>query len=75
MPTCAQECYLSIAPDVGCKELDFSCQCKEDTQETLSTMMMPCVLSACDFTDLPSVIAGGSSGLSPHSHILCYTSC
>lgn len=52
-----------MAPDVGCKDLDFSCQCNEETQAKLSTMMMPCVLSACNFADLPSVIAGGSSGL------------
>ena len=64
MPTCAQECYLSIATGVGCGALDFPCQCEEDTKAKLTTMMMPCVLTACDFADLPSVIAGGSSGSS-----------
>lgn len=62
MPSCAQSCYLSMAGDVGCDKLDFGCQCKEDVQEQLTTMMMPCVLSACNLGELPSVIAGGSSG-------------
>lgn len=58
-----------MAPDVGCEDLDFSCQCNEETQAKLSTMMMPCVLSACDFADLPSVIEAGSSGSPAHSNI------
>lgn len=68
MPSCAQSCYLSMAGDVGCEQLDFGCQCKEDVQAQLTTMMMPCVLSACNLAELPSVIAGGSSGTwtTPH---------
>lgn len=62
MPSCAQECYLSIASDAGCGEFDFPCQCEEDKKAELTTLMMPCVLTACDMGELPSVIAGGSSG-------------
>lgn len=62
MPPCAQSCYLSMAGDVKCDRLDFACQCKSDVQARLTTMMMPCVMSACNLGDLPDVIAGGSSG-------------
>lgn len=62
MPPCAQSCYLSMAGDVKCGRLDFACQCKSDVQARLTTMMMPCVMSACNLGDLPDVIAGGSSG-------------
>ena len=65
MPTCAQQCYLSVATDVGCDLLDLACQCREDTQAKLTTAMMPCVLGGCSFGELSNVMAGGSAGLSP----------
>jgi hypothetical protein len=64
VPTCAQNCYLAIASDVGCELLDFDCQCRPDIQAALTPLMMPCVLTDCGMGEIMSVIAGGSSGKS-----------
>ncbi|SPO00588.1 uncharacterized protein DNG_03337 [Cephalotrichum gorgonifer] len=62
VPTCAQECFKSKASDIGCKELDLACQCRDDIQAQLTTLMFPCILSACGVGDIVSVVAAGTSG-------------
>ncbi|KAI5465334.1 hypothetical protein BGZ63DRAFT_419909 [Mariannaea sp. PMI_226] len=61
VPKCAQACFSSAAPSVGCGANDFACQCQPDAQSSLSQLLIPCVATACDSNQLPSVIAGASS--------------
>ncbi|KAJ6446719.1 Histone-lysine N-methyltransferase [Purpureocillium lavendulum] len=61
VPSCAQQCFASGAPKVGCAVTDFSCQCQPAAQQSLSSILVPCVATACPASVLPNVIAGASS--------------
>ncbi|KAF4470812.1 CFEM domain-containing, partial [Fusarium albosuccineum] len=61
VPECAQKCFTSAAPEVGCDVHDYTCQCEEEAQESLSQLLVPCVVTACPGASLPAVIAGASS--------------
>ncbi|KAF7551171.1 hypothetical protein G7Z17_g5224 [Cylindrodendrum hubeiense] len=61
IPECAQACFTSAAPDIGCGVHDYACQCEEEAQASLSQILVPCVLTACDAGDLPAIITGASS--------------
>ncbi|KAK7413310.1 hypothetical protein QQX98_007820 [Neonectria punicea] len=61
IPECAQACFTSAAPSIGCDVDDNACQCEEEAQASLSQLLIPCVLTACDSGDLPAIITGASS--------------
>ena len=61
VPECAQACFSSAAPDVGCGADDYACQCQPDTQESLTQLLVPCVATACDSSELQNIIAGAAS--------------
>ncbi len=61
VPDCAQACFTSAAPGVGCGATDFACQCQPAAQASLSSLLIPCVATACPAASLPAVIAGASS--------------
>lgn len=52
---------MSGAKQVNCDATDYACQCQPDAQKSLSTLLLPCLATACDAAALPSVIAGASS--------------
>ena len=62
IPECAQPCFTSAAPGVGCDVEDFACQCEDEAQASLSEILVPCVATACPPESLPAVIDGASSG-------------
>ncbi|KND86985.1 hypothetical protein TOPH_08372 [Tolypocladium ophioglossoides CBS 100239] len=61
VPSCAQKCFSSAAPSVGCSVDDYACQCQDKAQSSLSQILVPCVATACPPDAIPSVIAGASS--------------
>ena len=61
IPPCAQPCFTSAAPGVGCGVEDFACQCEEDAQASLSEIVVPCVATACPPESLDAVVQGASS--------------
>jgi hypothetical protein len=61
VPECAQACFSSAAPDVGCEVNSFGCLCQEEAQASLSAILVPCVASRCAASQLTDVIAGASS--------------
>ncbi|POR32792.1 Uncharacterized protein TPAR_07006 [Tolypocladium paradoxum] len=61
VPACAQKCFSSAAPSVGCSVDDYACQCRDKTQLSLSQILVPCVATACPPDAIPSVISGASS--------------
>ncbi|PHH92366.1 hypothetical protein CDD83_7744 [Cordyceps sp. RAO-2017] len=60
VPKCAQECFSSNVPKVGCDVTDYACQCQPAAQQSLSSFLVPCVATACPQAAIPSVIAGAS---------------
>lgn len=65
VPKCAQACFSSAAPKVGCEVTDFACQCEAEAQASLSQILVPCVATACPAAELPAVITGAASGKHP----------
>ncbi|KAH6606949.1 cell wall manno [Trichoderma cornu-damae] len=61
VPKCAQACFTSAAPGVGCDVHDYGCQCKPDAQASLTQLLVPCVATACPAASLQAVITGASS--------------
>ncbi|ETS01873.1 hypothetical protein M419DRAFT_80242, partial [Trichoderma reesei RUT C-30] len=62
VPSCAQACFSSAAPGVGCDVNDFDCQCKPEAQASLTHLLVPCVATRCPAASLQAVITGASSG-------------
>ncbi|RCI15379.1 hypothetical protein L249_6565 [Ophiocordyceps polyrhachis-furcata BCC 54312] len=61
VPRCAQPCFSSYVPQVGCDVADYQCQCQPAAQQSLSQLLVPCVATACPPEAIPSVISGASS--------------
>ncbi|RDA92023.1 hypothetical protein CP533_0990 [Ophiocordyceps camponoti-saundersi (nom. inval.)] len=61
VPRCAQPCFSSYVPQVGCDITDYQCQCQPAAQQSLSQLLVPCVATACPPEAIPSVISGASS--------------
>ncbi|PTB46047.1 hypothetical protein M441DRAFT_114698, partial [Trichoderma asperellum CBS 433.97] len=61
VPSCAQKCFTSAAPNVGCDVQDYACQCKPAAQSSLTQLLVPCVATACPAASLQAVITGASS--------------
>ncbi|KAH6898156.1 hypothetical protein B0T10DRAFT_543170 [Thelonectria olida] len=61
IPKCAQACFTKVAPSIGCDVDDYTCQCQDEAQSSLSQLLVPCVVTACDSGDLPAIITGASS--------------
>ncbi|KAI1841159.1 hypothetical protein JX265_000498 [Neoarthrinium moseri] len=59
IPACAQSCFLSGAPSIGCGGTDFACQC--DKEAALYAAVEGCVSSGCPEPSFQAVIDGASS--------------
>ncbi|OHE96638.1 hypothetical protein CORC01_08095 [Colletotrichum orchidophilum] len=51
-PKCALSCLAEAIPKVGCNLTDTACQCTKEKQEALAPIAAPCLLAACNSTDL-----------------------
>ncbi|KJZ76478.1 hypothetical protein HIM_04207 [Hirsutella minnesotensis 3608] len=60
VPHCAQSCFSSFVPKIGCDVSDYACQCQPEAQKSLTQLLVPCVATACPPAAIPSVIAGAS---------------
>lgn len=60
IPSCAQSCFISAAPTIGCGGLDFACQCQQ--QPALMAAIEGCVASQCPSSSFQAVIDGGETG-------------
>ena len=58
IPSCAQTCFLTGAPTIGCQGTDFQCQCKN--QPKLMAAVEGCVQKSCPPESYQAVIDGGS---------------
>jgi hypothetical protein len=71
---CAQGCFSSAIPKIGCALDDFSCQCGADKKDALRAALLPCVQTACEMTALPALItqaAAGKFGADSRSLTVC----
>lgn len=59
IPSCAQSCFISAAPTIGCGGLDFACQCQQ--QPALMAAIEGCVASQCPSSSFQAVIDGGET--------------
>ncbi len=60
---CAQGCFSSAIPQVGCAITDYACQCGAANQAAaLTVALLPCLQSFCAVSVLPSIIAEASAG-------------
>ncbi|KAM4057253.1 CFEM domain-containing protein [Hirsutella rhossiliensis] len=60
VPSCAQKCFSSYVPKIGCDVNNYACQCQPAAQESLTQLLVPCVATECPPEAIPSVIQGAS---------------
>ncbi|KAI0134581.1 hypothetical protein BJ170DRAFT_679469 [Xylariales sp. AK1849] len=59
IPSCAQNCFLTGAPSIGCGGTDFACQCEKEA--ALYAAIEGCVATGCPQASVQVVIDGASS--------------
>jgi hypothetical protein len=65
-PSCAVPCLSTAISSAGCQETDIACQCGSG-QAAIASIVAPCLISACDASDLNTAESVGLGQCSAYS--------